>query len=115
MSLVGPHRDDVAFTAAGVDIAVYGSRGQQRLAVIALKLAEADLMTEVALEPPVLLLDDVLSELDEAHRSLLTETAARLGAQVLVSATDESLLDAPDLAGMPRARVETGVIELAAS
>ena len=112
-SLIGPHRDDAAFAVSGMDLGVFGSRGQQRLAVVALKLAEADLMTEVAGEPPVLLLDDVLSELDANHRSLLTGTAARLGSQLIVTATDEGLLGGADLAELPRGRVRAGVIEVA--
>lgn len=111
MSLLGPHRDDSTFEVDGMGLSVFGSRGQQRLAVVALKLAEADLMTEVAGEPPVLLLDDVLSELDGNHRSLLTGTAARLGSQLIVTATDEGLLGGADLGDLPRGRVLAGVIE----
>ena len=110
VSLVGPHRDDVSFVISDADLATFGSRGQQRLAVVALKLAETALMTEVAGEPPVLLLDDVLSELDAAHRALVTSTASAVGAQVIVTATDEELLERPDLAAVPRARVEAGII-----
>ena len=109
-SLVGPHRDDMTFAVEGVDLGTFGSRGQQRLAVVALKLAETELMTEVAGEPPVLLLDDVLSELDASHRRLVTSTAGAIGAQVVVTATDEELLERPDLEALPRARVERGEI-----
>jgi len=112
VSVIGPHRDDATFAVDGMDLGVFGSRGQQRLAVVALKLAEADLMTEVAGEPPVLLLDDVLSELDANHRSLLTGTAARLGSQLIVTATDEVLLGGADLADLPRGRVNAGVMEV---
>ena len=115
VTLVGPHRDDVAFAVDGVDLAAFGSRGQQRLAVVAVKVAEADLMTEAAGEPPVVLLDDVLSELDARHRSLLTQAAAAIGAQVIVTATDESLLGGPDLAALPRAVVTVGSVEVASS
>jgi DNA replication and repair protein RecF len=68
VSLVGPHRDDFAFILDGVDLNRYGSRGQQRLAVLALKLAEADWMHAEIGEAPVVLLDDVLSELDPQRR-----------------------------------------------
>ena len=112
MSVVGPHRDDLEFAVGGMDLSTYGSRGQQRLGVVALKLAEADAMAEVAGEPPLLLLDDVLSELDANHRSLLTATAATLGSQVIVTATDDDLLRRPDLAALPWARVEAGRIEV---
>jgi DNA replication and repair protein RecF len=110
VTTVGPHRDDIGFAVDGVDLAAFGSRGQQRLAVVALKLAEVDLMTEVAGEPPVLLLDDVLSELDADHRALLATTAAQLGGQLFVTATDQHLLDVPELERLPAARVSAGEI-----
>lgn len=110
VSLVGPHRDDLSFAVSGVDLAAFGSRGQQRLAVVALKLAETEAMSEAAGEPPVLLLDDVLSELDGSHRSLLTTTAASMDAQLIVTATDPHLLDLAELAALPRAHVERGML-----
>ena len=58
-TLVGPHRDDLVVTIDGNPISAFGSRGQQRLAVIALKLAETDLMTSAGSDSPVFLLDDV--------------------------------------------------------
>jgi DNA replication and repair protein RecF len=109
MSVVGPHRDDLGLLLEGVDLAAFGSRGQQRLAVVALKLAEIDVMTDVGGEPPVLLLDDVLSELDPRHRRLLREAAARGGAQVLVTTTDEREVVSPEFAHIPLARLEPGV------
>jgi DNA replication and repair protein RecF len=109
MSVVGPHRDDLGLLLEGVDLAAFGSRGQQRLAVVALKLAEIDVMTDVGGEPPVLLLDDVLSELDPRHRQLLREAAARGGAQVLVTTTDEREVVSPEFAHIPLARLEPGV------
>lgn len=110
VSLVGPHRDDLSFSVSGVDLAAFGSRGQQRLAVVALKLAETTAMSEAGGEPPVLLLDDVLSELDASHRSLLTATASSLSAQLVVTSTDTELLDLPELAELPRAHVKHGVL-----
>jgi DNA replication and repair protein RecF len=64
-AVVGPHRDDLSLTLDGLSLAAYGSQGQQRTAVLALKLAEYTVMQERAKEAPLLLLDDVLSELDE--------------------------------------------------
>jgi DNA replication and repair protein RecF len=69
VTLVGPHRDDVHFIVDGVDMTLYGSRGQQRTTALALKLAEVDLMTQATGESPVLLLDDVMSELDAGRRA----------------------------------------------
>jgi len=76
VSLVGPHRDDFTFVLDGVDLNRYGSRGQQRLAVLALKLAEADWMRGEIGELPVVLLDDVLSELDPQRREYVLQRVA---------------------------------------
>ncbi len=76
VSLVGPHRDDFAFVLDGVNLNTYGSRGQQRLAVLALKLAEADWMVAETGELPVLLLDDLLSELDRERRRYVLDRVA---------------------------------------
>lgn len=64
-ALVGPHRDDLSLSLDGISLAAYGSQGQQRTAVLALKVAEYTVMRERSGEAPLLLLDDVLSELDE--------------------------------------------------
>ena len=76
VSLVGPHRDDFTFMLDGIDLNTYGSRGQQRLAVLAMKLAEADWMRAEIGELPVVLLDDVLSELDPQRRAYVLERVA---------------------------------------
>ena len=87
VTTVGPHRDDITLVLGRVPVGAYGSRGQQRLTVLALKLAEVDLMQELTGEWPVLLLDDLASELDPAHRRFVLETAPAEGKQVLVTAT----------------------------
>jgi DNA replication and repair protein RecF len=69
VTVVGPHRDDLHFTVDGVDMTLYGSRGQQRTTALALKLAEVDLMHQATGESPLLLLDDVMSELDAKRRA----------------------------------------------
>ena len=71
MTLIGPHRDDMQFIVGGRDLRIYGSRGQQRTAALALKLAEVQVMTQETGDPPVLLLDDVMSELDADRRRML--------------------------------------------
>jgi DNA replication and repair protein RecF len=76
VTLVGPHRDDFSFMLDGVDLNRFGSRGQQRLAVLALKLAEADWMHAQIGELPVVLLDDVLSELDPQRRQYVLQRVA---------------------------------------
>ena len=110
VSLVGPHRDDFTFESRGIDVGVFGSRGQQRLAVVALKLAETRLMAETAGEAPVLLLDDVLSELDPAHRALLEQAIAALSGQVIVTATDDRDWRGSGLERLPSAELREGRI-----
>ncbi len=82
----GPHRDDVSLLLDGREARVYGSQGQQRTTVLALKLAEIDLQREAAGEAPVLLLDDVFSELDETRQRQLLSALA--GCQSLVTCTE---------------------------
>ncbi len=86
--LVGPHRDDLALTLDGRDLRAFGSQGEQRSFVVALKLAELALLTERLGTPPLFLLDDVASELDVARRQGLLEALAAAGAQVFLTATE---------------------------
>ncbi len=83
---VGPHRDELGLILAGQGARRYGSAGQQRTLVLALKLAELELVGTVLGEPPLLLLDDVLAELDPERQQLLLEAVGD-GHQCLVSAT----------------------------
>jgi DNA replication and repair protein RecF len=86
VSTIGPHRDEISFLINDYDARTYGSQGQQRTAALSLKLAEIDLMREQVGEPPLCLLDDVLSELDDARRAHLFEVT--LGAcQTLLTCT----------------------------
>jgi DNA replication and repair protein RecF len=94
-TLVGPHRDDMVFAQAGRDLATFASRGQQRTAILALKLAELDLLTELDGRPPLLLLDDVFSELDPDRRGHLVRRIAALP-QAFVTTTTLDDLD-PEL------------------
>jgi DNA replication and repair protein RecF len=92
----GPHLHDVVVAAGGRDLREFGSQGEQRLAVLALLLAEAELIADRRGVPPLLLLDDVLSELDPARRTILARQVGRVG-QTLVTATDPAMLPAdPD-------------------
>lgn len=91
-TLVGPHRDDLLFSINGKDVRLYASQGQQRTVVLALKLSELEYMQQQIGEPPVLLLDDVASELDPRRRHYLLSTV-RSGIQTFISCTDlEDLL-----------------------
>jgi DNA replication and repair protein RecF len=87
MTLFGPHRDDFRFLNGQIDLQTYGSRGQQRTGVLALKLAEVALMARVTGEQPILLLDEVMSELDANRRQYLCEQISRVE-QSLITATD---------------------------
>ena len=100
ITLSGPHRDDLLFLNGQIDLRTYGSRGQQRTAVLATKLAEVELMARVTGEQPILLLDEVMSELDADRRQYLCRQITR-AEQSLVTTTDLDTL-AP------------GVLELAA-
>ena len=93
---LGPHLDDIAVLAGERDLRGFGSQGEQRLAVLSLLLAEADLIAERAGVPPLLLLDDVLSELDPERRRILAARIADRG-QTLVTSTSAAALPAePD-------------------
>src|SRR5207253_226948 len=84
---LGPHLHDVLITSAARDLRQFGSQGEQRLSVLSLLLAEAELLPE----PPLLLLDDVLSELDLGRRRVLAERVAQMG-QTVVTATHAGAL-----------------------
>jgi DNA replication and repair protein RecF len=88
---LGPHLDDVVLLSGRRDLRSFGSQGEQRLTVLALLLAEAELIAERRGLPPLLLLDDVLSELDPARRRVLAARVAQQG-QTLITATEASAL-----------------------
>jgi DNA replication and repair protein RecF len=88
---LGPHLDEIGVLAGARELRLYGSQGEQRVAVLALVLGEAALLSEEAGVPPLLLLDDVLSELDPGRREALARLLHGHG-QTLVTATDASFL-----------------------
>lgn len=90
-TLVGPHRDDLVFELAGRDLSSFASRGQQRTAILALKLAELDLLSVLDGRPPLLLLDDVFSELDPERRSHLVRRIAALPQSFITTTTLDDL------------------------
>ncbi|MFQ5813446.1 MAG: DNA replication/repair protein RecF [Anaerolineae bacterium] len=110
MSLIGPHRDDLCFLAGGVDMRIYGSRGQQRTVVLALKLAEAKLLARETGEQPIMLLDEVMSELDEARRCYLME-AIKNSQQAILTTTHWNAYSSDFLAQAILLRVQEGRIE----
>jgi DNA replication and repair protein RecF len=114
MTSQGPHRDDLELGLDGEGLRPFASQGQQRYAVLALKLAELQVLEEETGEPPVLLLDDVMSELDSRRRNALIEGMG--SAQVFVTCTDAAHVggDMKELAargrGMHYFRVERGQV-----
>ncbi|STY44698.1 DNA replication and repair protein recF [Listeria grayi] len=92
MTLIGPHRDDLHFYINEQDVQVFGSQGQQRTTALSIKLAEIDLLKEEIGEYPVLLLDDVLSELDDFRQSHLLG-AIEGKVQTFVTTTNISGID----------------------
>lgn len=108
-TLVGPHRDDVEFTINQTPARQYGSQGQQRTLVLALKLAELKLIEEVVCEPPLLLLDDVLAELDLKRQNQLLD-AIQDRFQTLITTTHLGSFDAKWLASSQILSVQSGQI-----
>jgi DNA replication and repair protein RecF len=94
-TLIGPHRDDLSFSLDGRDLTTFASRGQQRTAILALKLAELDLLSSLDGKPPLLLLDDVFSELDPVRRGHLVRRIAELP-QAFITTTAPDDID-PEL------------------
>jgi DNA replication and repair protein RecF len=105
VSLLGPHRDDLTFVIDQANVTLYGSRGQQRTVALSLKLAESAYLQGHTGEKPILLLDDVLSELDEQRRDFVVETI-RDGQQVVLTGTE--------LQAVPRALLaDAALLEIA--
>ena len=108
-TLVGPHRDDLRLLIGGVEAGAYASRGQARTAGLALRLAEAAYLAACKGEAPVLLLDDVLSELDASRRRHVLERAAAHD-QALITTTDLSPIGTPFLDHAAKLRVDGGAV-----
>ena len=85
----GPHRDDFSFIVNGIDVRKYGSQGQQRTAALSLKLSEIELVKKVTKDTPVLLLDDVLSELDSNRQNYLLNSIGDIQTIITCTGLDE--------------------------
>ena len=103
---VGPHRDDLEITLGGLSARMYGSQGQQRSAVLALKLAEAQALSQLTGETPIVLLDDVMSELDQSRQDYLLNHLH--GRQVFITCCSPETVSLQET-GM-RFRVEAGEV-----
>ncbi len=93
---IGPHRDDLIFHVNGANLKTFGSQGQQRTGVLSLKLAELEFLHAETGEYPILLLDDVMSELDITRRRALLSFLRHEHIQTVITATDEAYF--PDTA-----------------
>jgi len=109
MTSVGPHRDDFCFMVNGVDIRKYGSQGQQRTAALSLKLAEIELVKKVTGDNPVLLLDDVLSELDSHRQNYLLNNIGDIQTIITCTGLDEFINNRFEIDKI--FKVSNGVIE----
>ncbi|SDS81005.1 DNA replication and repair protein RecF [Paenibacillaceae bacterium GAS479] len=109
VTLAGPHRDDLAFFINGKEAQVYGSQGQQRTTALSLKLAEIELIHEEIGEYPLLLLDDVLSELDQHRQTQLIETFQGK-VQTFITATGLESVNTSRLSDAGIYRVEGGLV-----
>ncbi|MBS3873638.1 MAG: DNA replication/repair protein RecF [Firmicutes bacterium] len=110
LTSVGPHRDDLLFTINGLQAAEYASQGQQRTAVLGLKMAELEYMYKVTGDYPILLLDDVFSELDQSRRELLLSTLHGK-VQALVTGTEVPAFSLSPLEASPQLiRVRQGKV-----
>jgi DNA replication and repair protein RecF len=103
----GPHRDDIAFRREGRELRSYGSRGQQRLGLLALLLAEREELAAERGSAPLLLLDDVMSELDATRRERLTSLLRRDG-QALITTTELEHVPGSEEPDVERIRIEAG-------
>jgi DNA replication and repair protein RecF len=107
---VGPHRDDWRFWLNGRNLGSYGSRGQQRSAILALKMAEINWMKQQTGETPVLLLDEVVAELDEQRRALLLHYVQQ-SSQAILTATDPGMFTTDFLRNSTSMTVHSGQIQ----
>ena len=105
----GPHRDDLVLSRAGRELRAYGSRGQQRLGLLALLLAERDALADERGTPPLMLLDDVMSELDASRRERLVEVLRARG-QRLLTTTELAHVPSAESAGVARLAVVDGAV-----
>ncbi len=104
----GPHRDDLGLLREGHELRTYGSQGEQRLALLALLLAEREVLGAARGHSPLLLLDDVMSELDPARRAALAQRLARDGGQSLITTTDLTHVPGAEGTDVTRVAVREG-------
>lgn len=112
MTTVGPHRDDYSIMSNSVNLGIYGSQGQQRTAVLALKIAELEMIKEKDQEYPPLLLDDVLSELDSYRKLFLIQLIKERPLQTFITSIDLHDLTQYDFVKHSKIfKVKNGIVE----
>ena len=109
-SCVGPHRDDIEFKINGIDAVKFASQGQQRTLVLALKLAELEIIKEKTGYSPILLLDDVLAELDETRQNYLLKTISS-DIQTIITSVDTILFEEEFLKDVQIYCIEKGAVK----
>ena len=106
----GPHRDDLLMTLDGRDLRAFGSQGQQRLGLLSLLLSERDALGDVRLDPPIMLLDDVMSELDTDRRRALADLLRSGPGQAVITTTDLDHVPDSRAAGTGRLLIRSGSV-----
>jgi DNA replication and repair protein RecF len=106
----GPHRDELAILLSERDLRAYGSQGQQRVSLLALLLAEREAISDHRGAPPLMLLDDVMSELDQPRREALVELLRGDGGQSILTTTELEHVPGAGDAGVVRLAVADGVV-----
>lgn len=110
MTSTGPHRDDFSFIVNGIDIRKYGSQGQQRTAALSLKLSEIELVKKMTKDTPVLLLDDVLSELDSNRQNYLLNSIGDIQTIITCTGLDEFVNNRFEINRI--FKVNSGIVEM---
>jgi DNA replication and repair protein RecF len=106
----GPHRDELTITRTGRELRVYGSQGQQRLGLLALLMAERSVITDLRGSPPLMLLDDVMSELDAQRRQALVDLLQGDGGQAVITTTDAEHVPGFDEPAVTSIEVSAGLL-----
>ncbi len=107
-TLVGPQRDDFNIYINDKEVKIYGSQGQQRAAALSMKMAEIDIISEETGETPILLLDDVMSELDKKRQSYVVNSIN--GIQTFITTTDKEIFDSLEGKDISYAKVLGGIL-----
>ena len=109
VTLIGPQKDELEFYIDNKNIKLYGSQGQQRMAVLAIKLSELEIIKEIKNQSPILLLDDVLSELDIEKRNKLL-SYIKNNFQVIITTTDLKNIDEDILKKSKKINIDNGKV-----